>query len=44
MYYAKRLLPLEKLISKKYALKDINQAIDDLKNKKIARGLIQCVI
>lgn len=41
-FYQKKQLPLEKLISKKYALSEINQAVDDLKNKKIARALIQC--
>lgn len=41
-YYQKKLLPLEKLISKKYLLENINHAIEDLKNKKIARALIQC--
>src|SRR3990167_3445465 len=41
-YYQKKLLPLEKLISKKYALDNINQAIDDLKNKRIARALVEC--
>lgn len=40
-YYLKKLLPLEKLISKKYRLKDINQAVNDLRDKKIARALIQ---
>ena len=42
-YYQKKLLPLEKLISKKYYLENINQAILDLKNKKIARALIKCI-
>ncbi|OGT39863.1 MAG: acetoin dehydrogenase [Gammaproteobacteria bacterium RIFCSPHIGHO2_12_FULL_36_30] len=41
-YYHKKLLPLEKLISKKYLLEDINQAVEDLKDKKIARALIRC--
>ena len=41
-YYQKKLLPLEKLISKKYLLKNINHAINDLKNKQIARALIEC--
>lgn len=41
-YYQKKLLPLEKLISKKYELENINQAVDDLKNKKIARALVRC--
>ena len=30
-YYQKKMLPLEKLISKKYDLQNINHAIDDLK-------------
>ena len=41
--YKKGLLPLDKLINKKYALENINQAIDDLKNKKIARALVECL-
>lgn len=41
-YYQKKILPLEKLISKQYDLGNINQAILDLKNKKIARALIRC--
>ncbi|MDP1574212.1 MAG: zinc-binding dehydrogenase [Coxiellaceae bacterium] len=41
-YYKKGLLPLDKLISKQYALENINEAIIDLKNKKIVRALIQC--
>ena len=41
-YYKKGLLTLDKLISKQYLLENINQAIADLKNKKIVRALIQC--
>ncbi len=41
-YFKENLLPLNKLISKKYDLENINQAIDDLKNKKIARALVRC--
>jgi len=43
-YYKKGLLPLDKLISKQYVLENINHAIHDLKNKKIARALIQCFV
>ncbi|MDB2434633.1 zinc-binding dehydrogenase [Luminiphilus sp.] len=39
--YRKYQLPLEKLISKRYSLSQINVAIDDLKNRKINRGLIE---
>ncbi|OGT25644.1 MAG: acetoin dehydrogenase [Gammaproteobacteria bacterium RIFCSPLOWO2_02_FULL_42_14] len=41
-FYQKKLLPLEKLISKKYSLENINHAVDDLKNKEIVRALIKC--
>lgn len=34
-------LPLEKLLSKRYSLNEINQALDDLENRKIVRGLIE---
>lgn len=44
VFYQKGLLPIEKLISREYALDNINNAIIDLKNKKIARALISCVI
>lgn len=40
-YFKQGLLPLEKLISKQYELKKINDAIADLKNRKIARALIK---
>lgn len=43
-YFTQGLLPLEKLISKQYELKYINDAIDDLKNRKIARALIKVLI
>lgn len=33
--------PLEKLISHRYELEDINQALSDLENKKVARALIE---
>lgn len=39
-YFAKGSLPLEKLISKEYQLEQINQALDDLEQKKIVRALI----
>ena|SRR3990167_1590269 len=42
-YYQKGLLPLNKLISKKYTLTNINEAVSDLQNKKIVRALIQCI-
>jgi S-(hydroxymethyl)glutathione dehydrogenase / alcohol dehydrogenase len=38
--YQKKLLPLEKLVTKKYKLDDINIALDDLKNSKVFRPLI----
>lgn len=41
-YFKQGLLPLEKLISKEYTLKNINEAIIDLKNRKIARALLRC--
>lgn len=40
-FYKKKKLPLEVLISKEYALSYINQALNDLLNKKIVRGLIK---
>jgi S-(hydroxymethyl)glutathione dehydrogenase/alcohol dehydrogenase len=39
--YFKGDLNLEPLISKEYALDDINEAIDDLENQKIVRALIK---
>jgi len=39
--YRKYQLPLEKLISKRYSLDEINEAMTDLKNRKINRGLIE---
>ena len=39
--YDRGTLPLEKLISHEYALDEINQAIDDLDNRRITRGLIR---
>jgi len=45
-YYAKQYLDgklkINKLISKSYSLKDINDAFSDLKEGKIIRALIQC--
>ena len=38
--YKTKLLPLEKLVTKKYKLDDINIALDDLKNSKVFRPLI----
>lgn len=34
-------LPLEKLIGKRYQLEDINQALDDLEQRRITRALIE---
>jgi S-(hydroxymethyl)glutathione dehydrogenase/alcohol dehydrogenase len=34
-------LPLDKLISRKYSLEQINQALEDLENRKVARALIE---
>ena len=39
LYYAGK-LPLEKLIGKRYRLEEINQALDDLEQRKITRALI----
>lgn len=38
--YRKGLLPLEKLLSRTYSLKQINNAFEDLENRKILRALI----
>ncbi len=40
-HYRKHQLPLDKIISKRYDLDDINLAVDDLKARKINRGLIE---
>ena len=34
-------LPLEKLLTKRYPLQEINQALDDLENQRVARPLIE---
>ncbi|OGW31681.1 MAG: acetoin dehydrogenase [Nitrospirae bacterium GWF2_44_13] len=34
-------MPLEKLLSKKYALEEINEALEDLESRKIARAVIE---
>jgi len=39
--YKKGKLPLEKLISKRYKLSEINDALDDLENKRVGRPLIE---
>lgn len=39
--YRKGKLPLEKLISRKYSLDQINEVLSDIENRKIARGLIK---
>ena len=38
--YLEGKLPLEKLLCNRYSLNEINQALDDLENRKIVRGLI----
>ena len=38
--YIKGKLPLEKLISKRYTLEEVNLALDDLENNKVVRPLI----
>ncbi|MBT4434748.1 zinc-binding dehydrogenase, partial [bacterium] len=38
--YNKGIMPLEKLVTKKYKLDDINIALDDLKNSNVFRPLI----
>ena len=39
--YLEGIMPLEKLISKKYELNEINFAIEDLKNGKVVRPIIE---
>jgi S-(hydroxymethyl)glutathione dehydrogenase/alcohol dehydrogenase len=39
--YAQGKLPLEKLLSKRYRLDDINAALDDLEQGRVARPLIE---
>jgi S-(hydroxymethyl)glutathione dehydrogenase/alcohol dehydrogenase len=39
--YRKGQLPLEKLITKRYSLDTINEALDDLENHRVGRPLIQ---
>lgn len=39
--YRKGLLPLERLITKKYRLDQINDALDDLEQKKVGRPIIE---
>ncbi len=39
--YLKGKLPLQKLLSKPYALNEINQALDDLENRKVTRAIIE---
>lgn len=43
-YYQEGLLPLEKLVSKTYKLDAINEAVDDLKNQRVVRALVECVV
>ena len=38
--YRERKLPLEKLITKKYSLDEINLALNDLENNRVFRPLI----
>ena len=37
----KRKIPLEKLITKKYKLSEINQALDDIEARRVARPLVE---
>lgn len=39
--YKKGLLPLEKLLEKRYKLEDINEAFNDLENRKVVRPLLE---
>lgn len=39
--YKKGILPLEKLLEKRYSLENINNALDDLENRKVIRPLIE---
>ena len=39
--YKQGKLPLEKLINKRYKLEDVNQALDDLENRKVTRALLE---
>ena len=39
--YKKGILPLEKLLEKRYSLENINDALDDLENRKVIRPLIE---
>lgn len=39
--YKEGKLPLEKLLEKSYTLEEINQALDDLENRKVTRPLIK---
>lgn len=39
--YKEGTLPLEKLLEKRYTLDEINEALDDLENRKVTRPLIQ---
>ena len=39
--YREGKLPLNKLLNRRYPLEKINQALDDLENRKIIRGLIE---
>jgi S-(hydroxymethyl)glutathione dehydrogenase/alcohol dehydrogenase len=41
--YREGRLPLEKFISQTYTLENINQALDDLENRKIVRALISFI-
>ena len=39
--YLEGKLPLEKLITKRYPLESINEALDDLENRRVGRPLIE---
>ena len=41
-WYTQGRLPLEQLISKEYHLNDINEAVEDLHQRRIIRALINC--
>lgn len=40
--YREGKLPLEKLLSRPYAFEEINQALEDLRLRKISRAIVQC--
>ena len=40
--YLEGKLPLEKLLSRPYNFNEINQALEDLRLRKISRAIVQC--